>query len=214
MIIVFISDTHMLHPDLKVPPGDVLIHAGDATMNGKESELYKFSKWFTALPHKHKIYVAGNHDWIFEKSEEKAIGILGESVIYLKDSEVTIGGLRIWGSPWQPWFYDWAFNLLRGDQIRKKWDLIPEGIDIVITHGPPYGYGDTARGGRLVGCKDLLETLDRVKPQVHISGHIHEGYGSSQHGPTHCINASVCDFRYRLRNEPIIVDLEPDDRYS
>ncbi len=105
---------------------------------------------------------------------------------------MTIDGVRFYGSPWQPWFYDWAFNLERGPEIRAKWDLIPEGIDVLITHGPPYGIGDLIARSDNAGCQDLLEVVEKIKPKVHVFGHIHEDYGITSNGVTTYINASSC----------------------
>lgn len=210
--IVCISDTHLVHEQtrIEIPDGDILIHAGDATYRGSDWEVRKFLNWFSALPHKHKVFVAGNHDWMFESYPKQAATLLSEfpNVIYLQDSIVELEGLKIWGSPWQPWFFDWAFNLQRGADIKAKWDLIPEGIDVLITHGPPYGLGDKVPSGELVGCVDLLEALKRVKPKLHVCGHIHLGHGLYK-TPEGVIvaNASICDERYKGVNAPHVVDL-------
>ena len=122
--------------------------------------------------------------------------------------EVPIDSVRFYGSPWQPWFYDWAFNLERGSEIRAKWDLIPEGIDILITHDPPYGIGDLTSRGKNVGCQDLLEVIEKIKPGVHICGQFHEGYGIASNGKTTFINASGSDHHYQPVNPSVAYDLE------
>jgi len=148
MKLITISDTHGLHWSLDIPDGDVLIHAGDLTDRGILEEVSEFNTFLGTLPHPHKIVIAGNHDLCFEDYRMDCEEAL-TNCIYLQDQEVTIDGVRFYGSPWQPWFYDWAFNLERGPEIRAKWDLIPEGTDVLITHGPPYGIGDlTARGDK------------------------------------------------------------------
>ena len=101
------------------------------------------------------------------------------------------GSLRIWGSPWQPWFHDWAFNARRGPEIDAKWKLIPEGIDVLVTHGPPAGFGDMCDHGEAVGCADLLRHLGRIKPRLHLFGHIHEDRGEWQLGPTRLVNCTT-----------------------
>jgi len=219
--IVFISDTHSLHDKMlaPVPDGDILIHAGDATMMGRMNEIAAFGAWFRHLPHKHKVFVAGNHDWMFEKNPSLATdllnqGILGLSntpkVTYLLDNIVEIEGLKIYGSPWQPRFYDWAFNLDRGETIKRKWDLIPEGLDVLITHGPPMGIHDQISpylGGEHLGCEELMIAVERAKPKIHVYGHIHGGYGKTQYVNTLFINASVCNEAYKPIHEPIVIDL-------
>lgn len=220
--IVCISDTHLAHEEgkINIPDGDILIHAGDATYRGTSYEIFKFAKWFASLPHKHKIFVSGNHDFGFERDNKRAVSILkgldpqyfpdskDNGIIYLQDSGVELEGLKIWGSPWQPWFFDWAFNLQRGAEIKAKWDLIPEGTDIVITHGPPYGFGDRVPSGELVGCEDLLGALNRIKPKLHVCGHIHCGHGmyTTPAGVT-IANAAICDEEYKGVNAPHVVDL-------
>jgi predicted phosphohydrolase len=207
MKIVCISDTHNYHDQIDVPDGDILIHAGDATIQGTVREISAFADWFKALPHKHKIFVAGNHDWLFERKSYSAKEILGESIIYLRDSAARVENLKIYGSPWQPEFCNWAFNLPRGQQIAAMWDLIPDDVDILVTHGPPYGARDENPSGLLVGCRDLMKKVRKVKPKLHIFGHIHGGYGQIELFGTHFINASICDEAYRTTHKPIVVEI-------
>jgi predicted phosphodiesterase len=155
MRIVCLSDTHDMHSQIEVPDGDLLLHAGDATMRGTLEQIEAFDWWLAARPHRHKVVIAGNHDWGFQRTPAKARSLIRHAR-YLEDDEVTIGGLRIWGSPWQPWFHDWAFNLQRGTEIAAKWALIPDGIDVLITHGPPFGILDRTDNHEDVGCVDLL----------------------------------------------------------
>src|SRR5262245_57714244 len=140
--IVCISDTHTRHEELEMPPGDILVHAGDLTDLGDETDVVDFDRWLGTLPYPHKIVIAGNHDFLFERDPVRARRLITNAV-YLQDSEVEVEGLRFWGSPWQPWFYDWAFNLARGEPLAAKWRLIPEQTDVLITHGPPAGICDT-----------------------------------------------------------------------
>jgi predicted phosphodiesterase len=216
---IFISDTHNRLKQMTVPEGDIIIHSGDATMGGKLDEVAHFAKVYGELPHKHKILIAGNHDWMAEKDSNMWRILMKErGITYLQDAGCTIDGkggqlmpgngiapalghLAIWGSPWQPWFYDWAFNLKRGPEIKAKWDRIPAGVDILVTHGPSYGKLDMTLpyGGSLgdhVGCKDLAEAIARVKPKVHAFGHIHCGYGLVQEDGVTYVNASSCDEHY------------------
>jgi predicted phosphodiesterase len=206
MRIVCLSDTHNLHDRIRVPEGDLLVHAGDATMRGTAEEIAAFFDWLAGLPHRHKVVVAGNHDFLFEREPARARGLV-HGATYLEDSAVEIEGLRIWGSPWQPWFYDWAFNLRRGAPLREKWDLIPQGTDVLVTHGPPHGVLDRVDQGELVGCADLREAVTRVRPTLHLFGHIHEGYGQERGEGTTFVNASICDRAYRPVNAPVVVDL-------
>lgn len=206
MRIVCLSDTHNLHDRITVPEGDLLIHAGDATMRGTLEEIVVFDAWLASLPHRHKVVVAGNHDFLFEREPALARQLL-RSAVYLQDSGVELDGLELWGSPWQPWFFDWAFNLRRGAPLREKWDLIPESTDVLITHGPPHGILDRVDGGELVGCEELLQAILRCRPRLHVFGHIHEGYGQEKRDGVTFVNASNCNRAYRPVNPPVVVDL-------
>lgn len=207
MKLVCISDTHGYHRRVNVPPGDVLIHAGDFTHVDSYQELVDFDDWLSELPHPFKVLVAGNHDWCFQTRSLWSRSNL-TSAIYLQDKAHTIGGFKFYGSPWQPRFYDWAFNLPRdGEELRDKWSAIPLDTDILITHGPPADIGDlTSRGDRM-GCRLLAEAIGRVRPKVHVCGHNHEGYGIVEKDGTIYVNASICTKRYAPTNAPIVVDL-------
>jgi Icc-related predicted phosphoesterase len=203
-----ISDTHGKHNYLQLPAGDVLIHAGDVSSMGKEYEVLNFLDWFAKQDYEYKIFIAGNHDFYFERMPDADIqNIIPKNVIYLNDSGVTINGINIWGSPISPWFYDWAFNRHRGEPIKKHWDMIPSNTDILITHGPVFGILDYTNSGMRVGCEDLLVKVQEVKPKFHICGHIHEAYGMQEKDGTTFINASVLNEKYVLVNEPIVFEL-------
>ena len=207
MQIVAISDTHGSHRELKLPKGDMLIHAGDMCV-GRHFEtktVSDFNNWMGEQDFEYKICIAGNHDYPFEEQGREAQALMTKC-IYLEDDFVIFGGLKIYGSPWQPRFNDWAFNLNRGAEIKRKWDLITDDVDVLITHGPPYMTLDMSKGGDYCGCQDLLDAIARVKPKLHIFGHIHEGYGIVE-GPTTFINASSLDADYELTNDPIVVDV-------
>ena len=204
MRIVCISDTHNGKP--KVPDGDILIHAGDLTMNGTFMEIVKVGDWLRELPHKHKVVIAGNHDFLFEKDINLAKNALGPGLTYLQDSDSEIEGLKFYGSPWTPRFFDWAFNVDRG-QLYRKWNLIPEGLDVLITHGPPAGILDKnapAWGGIHVGCTELYDAVKLVRPKLHVFGHIHESNGRLDQDGTIFVNAAV---GYRLEHKAVVVDL-------
>ncbi len=205
MRIVVLSDTHSLHWDLEVPEGDVLVVAGDLTKRGELDELEEVNYWLGTLPHRHKVVIAGNHDFCFERTPRAARSRITHAV-YLEDAEYLVQGVRIWGSPWQPWFHDWAFNLRRGAPLREKWDLIPPDVDVLVTHGPPHGLGDRCYDGRRVGCEELLVRVRELQPRLHCFGHIHEGYGVYTEGETTFVNASTCDMRYRAVNPPVVFD--------
>lgn len=204
MKVVLISDTH--EKIAPVPSGDILIHAGDLTMMGRADKIVQAGNWLRSLPHKHKIIIAGNHDFMFERDRATALALLGPGIIYLENELVTVEGLRIYGSPVQPWFCDWAFNVHRGAPIRKFWDLIPEDLDVLITHGPPRGILDTSSlKGEHCGCDDLLMAVKWKRPKVHVFGHIHGGYGTCTIGPTTFYNAAVLDEAYNAVHAPWVV---------
>ena len=204
MKIIAISDTHGQHHELHIPYGDLLIHAGDVSKRGYKAEVLDFYDWFAAQPHPYKVMIAGNHDFYFEKTPAAEMEAdMPSNIIYLNDSGIEIEGLKIWGSPIQPWFYNWACNRERGEDIRKHWELIPADTDILITHGPAKGIPDMTMRGEEVGCVDLLEKILEIQPRYHICGHIHESYGIEKQKNSTFINASVLNLRYELVNPPI-----------
>lgn len=210
--IVCISDTHGLHDRVVVPDGDILIHAGDCTNVGIPTELVGFLRWFAALPHRNKILIAGNHDWVFEKTPMAAGTLLRKhapSIHYLNDSGAEIDHLKIWGSPVQPAFYEWAYNRQRGQEIRAHRDLIPADIDVLVTHGPPANILDLTASGQRAGCVDLTHAIARL-PRLRLSvfGHLHhEGGRQQESNGVVYVNASVCDEAYRPIHAPVIIDL-------
>ncbi|XP_071103200.1 metallophosphoesterase domain-containing protein 1-like [Haliotis cracherodii] len=241
---VCISDTHNqveCDPGL-VPSGDVLLHAGDFTMNGVPAQIDKFNHFLGIMPHKVKVVIAGNHDMTLDENkvqnsrddlcedfyityEEYEKYIQDHNVcsskelltncVYLEDSSVDICGIKVYGAPWVPQFCSMGFNLPRGQPILDKWNLIPSDTDILITHGPPLGRGDRTIDRARAGCLELLNTIQqRVKPKYHVFGHIHEGYGLTTDGITTFINASMCTLRYRPTNPAIVIDVPVAEGHS
>ncbi len=210
--IVCLSDTHNRQEQIDVPLGDLLLHAGDCTMRGGTEEVAAVGQWLRGLPHPEKILVPGNHDFLFADDLGKARELVeGQGVQVVVDEVVDLFGLRFWGSPWQPWFHDWAFNLERGAELRERWDQIPSETDVLITHGPPHGVMDTVeRGGMQVGCEELALRVDELSLSLHMFGHIHEGYGV-QHHPSGrlSVNASICTRMYHPSQRPIVLDWKP-----
>lgn len=209
--IVFISDTHMLHDNLVLPKGDIIVHAGDMTSRGSIPEVIDFLEWFSKLSYAYKIFIAGNHDFAFERRPDVMSDLLSRfsDIVYLQDSAVTVDGIKFYGSPWQPEFYNWAFNLPRGKRLAEKWAMIPDDTDVLITHGPPATILDYTERDRVnVGCEELLKRVNEVKPKIHVFGHIHEGYGYKEHYGTTFINASTCTLRYNPTNPPVVVDFD------
>jgi Icc-related predicted phosphoesterase len=210
MRLVCVSDTHW-YPvkDVSIPDGDVLIHAGDLTGNGTFMQIRRAGEWLTTLPHKHKIVVAGNHDFLFEKDYNLARHALGDGfngIQYLQDHVTVIDGVVFYGAPWSVYYNDWAFGLHPGREAKSRWDRIPDGIDVLVTHGPPKGIMDEAPNGYSLGCEELLQAVRRIKPRLHVFGHIHHSHGVQKHGDTLFVNAAICDEDYKHTQEPIVLD--------
>jgi Icc-related predicted phosphoesterase len=210
--IVMVSDTHNKHNQIVLPEGDILVHSGDFSGQGKQSEVKNFFKWLTKQSEifEHIIFIAGNHELSFEDKAswvDELIEGLPKNVHYLEDSEVVIDGMKFYGSPWQPEFYNWAFNLKRGLPLAEKWGLIPEDVDFLITHGPPKYMCDYMPWDLTnIGCNDLLERVMFVRPKLHVFGHIHVGYSYKEYEGILFINASTCNEAYEPVNKPIVVE--------
>ena len=202
MRIIAISDTHGWHNKVKVPAGDLLIHAGDFTNVGEDWLVENFNDWLGTLPHRHKIVIAGNHEIDLNHS-------LITNALYLEDTGTTINGLKFWGSPWQPAFNNWAYNLDTAAELQEKWALIPEDTDVLITHVPPWGTLDRLPDSLPLGCQELAARLEVIRPKAHFFGHIHSGYGMRETEHTVYINAAILDEHYMLANDPIEIEIDP-----
>ena len=206
MRIVCVSDTHSQHEKLVLPEGDLLIHSGDFSNLGKINEISSFNEWLGKQPFKNKVIVAGNHDLLFESNNSLAKSLITNAT-YLENSLVNVEGLKIYGTPVSPRFYNWAFNKERGSEINRYWDMIPYNIDILITHSPPYKILDKSFKGEHCGCEGLLEKVKLVKPTIHCFGHIHESYGILEQDGVIFVNGSSLDRKYQPTNEPIVLDI-------
>jgi predicted phosphodiesterase len=222
------SDTHDLHFRIDIqslPPADIFIHAGDFTKFSTPPELARFREFLTLLPYKHKLVVAGNHDFALDatsyehnglrarrhpgstlKSHEE-IAKLKQVCTYLEHESVTVEGVHIFGSPYSPEFYDWGF-MYREEEGEKLWAMVPEKTDILVTHGPPFGVLDKNHSQAHCGCRSLLERVLQVKPQLHVFGHIHEDYGVEKQGGVTFANASLVNLAYKMTNQPLLFELE------
>ncbi len=214
MIIDCISDLHGFKP--KLSGGDLLIVAGDLTAKDLASEHGMYCHWQYDLPYEKIIFIAGNHDGYIEKRPDLYIDGCDNQgkIAYLQDSGIEYKGLKIWGSPWTPTFYNWHFMKDRGTPIRKMWNLIPEDTDVLITHGPPYGILDkvdiSSKGDdfKRAGCMDLMDTIPRLKNlKAHIFGHIHGSYGQEVIRGVQFVNASIMDEDYHPINAPITIEI-------
>ncbi|CAF0789360.1 unnamed protein product [Adineta steineri] len=215
--IVCISDTHSRY-GFTLPAGDILVHAGDFSMTGEQSEIESFITCLKSLTqYRLKIFIAGNHDMtlqpaFYEKNWERwhrgrkqnyelinrlvrdPSLITNYGIIYLEDQEFVdkVTGLKFYGSI----------------EIKNAWSRIPKDVDILLTHGPPTNILDENTVGIRVGCARLLARVITIKPRLHVFGHIHEAYGRIDQGLTTFVNASTCNQRYEPVQPPIVVDLE------
>jgi Icc-related predicted phosphoesterase len=209
--ICFISDTHNQHKKIKeLPDADVIVHSGDFTSMGHEHEIRNFFKWFSNLnQYKYKIIIAGNHDLLFEKNSSLAKTLIPDNVTYLEDSGIILNGIYFYGSPVSLPFFNWAFNRSE-EKLKKHWEAIPDDVDILITHTPPYKIRDFAKFGTKTHCgsKSLYnEIIERIKPLISTFGHIHSGYGITDINNIKFINASMLNDSYIYKNKPILVEI-------
>lgn len=239
--IACISDTHGKHRNVFVPKCDLLIHCGDFSKTGETSTIRGLTEYFKELKAssqaKQIICIAGNHDILFQSETyrqnwnkfhkesdfrpsqlgdiERTTNALKESCIYLEDEDFCHDDIVFYGSPWTPTYgHCWAFMKNRSE-IHQKWDQIPSSTDVLITHGPPLGRGDKCLRNVRAGCLDLLRQVQtRVRPRLHLFGHIHEGAGCSFDGTTLYVNASSCSIRYRIEQPCIVIDLPHDKAQS
>ena len=242
--ILCISDTHGSHQQIKnMPFADILIHGGDFTDTGKLKDIKSYDKWIDNLindknekRYDYSILIGGNHDITLEKDWYNKTGYMrfhrgikedieecneiirnNENIIYLENECIEIYGLKFYGSPYQPEFCNWAFNLKRGKLLKDVWNkMYPNNgkdIDILITHTPPKYHGDKTSSGRWVGCDDLIEKILNIKTiKYHIFGHIHNGFGVTKNKNinTIFINASTLDSNYKCTNKPIMFYVKGD----
>lgn len=213
MKLILISDTHNIHDQLDIAPCDFLIHTGDFTVNGSQKEVTNFVCWLAAQPAKHKVFIAGNHDKFCERHSTEFRNLIKDLKIhYLYREEITIEGIKFYGSPLQK---DLKFSGFYSEDD-SVWNQIPEDVNILLTHVPPYGLGDRVNKlfwGEIdhhIGNKALRKKVETLKQcGLHIFGHIHEGRGQYQYdnGIT-AINASTLDERYHRIRDPIEFNYE------
>lgn len=220
-IITSFSDTHQRHLEIKkdLPGGNILLCSGDMMNSGyQQQDVVNFCKWYDAIDNYDlKVFIAGNHDRLFENLPDVAAEIVNSYkwITYLQDDWVKFQTgadreIKIYGTPWQPWFHGWAFNLQRnGPELAKRWADIPDDADIVLTHGPQFDILDKAGypfdGTIPLGCELLRERMDTLKPRMHVFGHIHGGYGMLDNDNQCIINASVVNEQYNYAQKPITV---------
>jgi len=216
---VCFSDTHHNPLKLELPEADFGFFAGDCCGRGDEKQYRQFIDWYAEQPVKYKIFVPGNHDKFTEKRPDHAISIAKAHGIHVLINDfIVIDGIKIYGTPIQPFFMDWAWNVVKQEDRAKVYSQIPPDVDVLITHCPPYGVLDntppTAWNNysteEHVGCYALLEQVMKVKPKYHVFGHIHHSHGALVRHGTKFINASICTEKYHLTNPFIVIDLDED----
>lgn len=211
---VLLADTHLFTDDLpELPDADILIHAGDACRGGDLDELREAADYLKKQKQKYKILVAGNHEKCLEEEPAKAVEVLGSDIIYLQDQSIFIDGVHIYGSPWTPTYANWAFMRRRGAELAEKWAQIPHGVDLLVTHGPPLGFGDGSdepdrQSYHGYGCADLRARVLDVRPLLHVFGHMHMFRGVwISHGVTF-INTTT----WECEKPPTVVDIDVKKR--
>ena len=210
MKVVCISDTHEKHEGLEVPDGDILIFAGDCSMVGSSEALHRFNEWLGKLPHEHKFWTYGNHEWTCDPNNRNYCSGYEKIITngkQLNGNGAEVDGFKLWGSPMAPRFHGWAFGLEAYETFRY-WRHIPENTDVLITHGPPRGIMDQNGIGEHCGCPNLTERVQQITTRVHVFGHIHTQYGVEERDGTRYVNASVLDDRYELVREAIVLEVD------
>lgn len=203
-----ISDMHGYYPS--VPPCDLLLLGGDYCRGGDHFAKLKnhadLCYWINRAARNTKVVgIAGNHDILFEEVGYK--NLKQANWTYLQDSGCEWNGLKIWGTPWQPRFFDWAFNLDE-PELEKRWAMIPEDTDILIVHGPPHGVADLSNyKNEHTGSPSLLQRIKEIKPQLVVCGHIHEQNGVYQIGETTLVSSSIVDDRYNYAYAPRMIEV-------
>ena len=210
-----ISDLHMYFGP-KLDGGDILVVAGDISFVGNALDFVEFDFWLGKYKDKYKaiVFTPGNHDLGSQRNPSLFKSLVPNATHYLINEPAEILGLKFWVSPITPTFMNWAWMADRGAPIKRYWDMIPAGTDVLVTHGGPYGILDECpelddpTKMVHVGCEELLKAVKRVKPRAHIFGHIHEGYGQTTIDETTFINASIMDGQYNPVNTPISITLK------
>jgi Icc-related predicted phosphoesterase len=219
------SDSHDCHDRIDInslPPADIFIHAGDFTQYSYRGEMDRFRDFLKRLPYKHKIVVAGNHDFVLDRqnyetkhkpkrhkyekmNSEDEIQKLKEVCTYLDHESTVVEGINIFGSPYQPLFYNWAFQY-HSSRAEDIWSEIPKDTELLITHGPPHGILDKSSEGEHAGCLTLMKYVELIRPKVHIFGHIHHSAGTHIGEHTAFYNVAVVNEAYELSHPLTVIE--------
>ena len=194
----------------------MLIVAGDACYDDKE-EVETFLHWMGSQQHRNKIYVPGNVDGRPFEYDPAAMAKVCDrhGIILLNDSDVEINRRTFWGSPITPRYGNMAFNRDQGEDIDRHWKLIPDHVDVLITHGPPLGIldqVDPSANSNHVGCPELMKRIREVKPKICVFGHIHGGYGNLESDGTRFFNVAICTEKFRPTNPITEIDLGKEEQ--
>lgn len=204
-----LSDTHGSHNELDIPKVDYLIHAGDFTNVGNDKELIAFNSWVGECKEKglfkEIILVPGNHDLSLDVRPKVAKKFLTNVDHILIHEGLELDGLKIWGCPYVPIFYNWAF-MRDEDDLYWIYNQIPVGLDILICHGPPLGHCDANGRSYHCGSSSIREVLGYKQPKYVVCGHIHEGRGVSKLKDTTILNVANMDKNYCVL-PPVILEL-------
>ena len=198
MKLVIISDSHGRHEDLGRLRGDLLIHCGDSG-NGftrHADDVDRLDTWFGQQRFDRILCIGGNHDFEIQARAERG-GPVFRNAEYLQDQAYEYRGVRFYGSPWTPELVNWAFYL-DDDELRDRWELIPDEVEVLITHTPPFGILDRNSSGRNCGCRELQRRLLDLHPRIHCFGHIHASAGTTSMNGTTFVNASMVNRRYEI----------------
>ena len=202
-----VADTHRKHRELAIPACDILIHCGDfcSFQNDDQRVLDDVDSWFAEVPAKHIVCIGGNHDFLLQSRQFRF-----SHATFLEDRRIEIEGLTLYGSPWCPDLVNFAYYA-DDDQLKERWKKIPQGVDVLITHTPPYGLLDLPTSGSIhLGCPHLLAELDRVRPKLHVFGHVHASHGTQQGPFTKSINAAIVGGSdFEVRHTPTTISLRP-----
>jgi Icc-related predicted phosphoesterase len=224
-----LSDTHGKHagiPRASIPTVDLILFGGDFSLVGNPVDVASFKEWIRSF-NVPAVIIAGNCDLAFD-TERLAhftpriegychptvpIDTIKPSFLenpgkisYLEDSEVTVNGVRIYGSPYSPEFNDWGFPIHQGE-AESRWSKIPDGIDVLLVHGPPKDVCDATSTGFHAGCASLRTAIERTKPALAVFGHIHEAHGIGEVGETLCANVAVLNVKFELGYPVTLIDL-------
>jgi Icc-related predicted phosphoesterase len=206
MRIVVVSDTHGKHEELGTLYGDVLIHCGDMfnAFSQEPQSILDLDNWFGRQKFHEILCIGGNHDFLLEDSKSQK-NINFQNARYLQDQSYKYKGILFYGSPWVPELSGFAFYLDQ-ESLSAKWSLIPDRVDVLITHTPPRGILDRNTVGKSCGCLDLRNRVDAVCPLLHCFGHIHASAGKTVINEVTFFNASTVNRRYQIR-EPLIFNV-------